>query len=221
MSPSRGSVLSFCSSCHIPPCRQLAEILSCEPWPGAIYSCALRAQHSQSSTGTFFSKGGLAHCSWQEWPLPPDREERKSDSCVAPQVIWHCLVARLLQESKEIQTQTTSLGWDRDTWTQLKVFCITRCTQKLCLRHYTCKTWSHGRVSFTESTLMTSAWHFIPNHEPVTRSKVAAHLVLRGRLGWAPAYGERGAFTHRRGYACSVWACNPPVPPIRTTTPHS
>lgn len=112
--------------------------LSCELWPAATCSHALQAQHRQRSTGTSFSKGRLAHCSlilpcwravlllhlWWEWPLPPDGEERKNNSCVAPQVIGHCPVARLLQESKEIQTQPGSLGWDRDTWTQLKAFSL-------------------------------------------------------------------------------------------------
>lgn len=45
------------------------------------------------------------------------------------------------------------------------------------------QTRSQGRVSSAESKFMPSSPYFITDHEPVTRSELVSHLVLRSRLG--------------------------------------
>lgn len=124
--PQQGIGVVLLSSCHIPPCLRLAEIVSCQPCPGAMRSCALQAQHRQKSTCSSFSDGRPAHCSlilpcgiaapllhlW--WPSPTDRKGRKYDSCVAPQVIGHCRVAKT----------AAGVKGDRDTWTQLEALSL-------------------------------------------------------------------------------------------------
>lgn len=146
------------AAAHIHPCCQVAQGLSHEPWARALCSCALQAQHRHSFTGSSWSKGRPTHCSFI------------SCAGAGPLLqLWqsYCLVARLLQETKEIPTQPKGSGWDRDTRT-------------LCNKAHIRIVWSHGRVFFTDSTLMMPT-------EPVTRSNLASHSELMDRLGWALA----------------------------------